>query len=255
MSSAPRVFVILPALNEQDALPLVLAALPREPISAIVVADNGSSDATAERALQAGALVVREEQRGYGSACWAAWQYLREQLAPQPADILVFLDADGSDHPEELPRLLAPLLEERADLVIGSRVLGGGSSALTPQQRFGNALACVLLRLCFGARHTDLGPFRAVRVQAFEHARLQDRDYGWTVELQIKAASSGMRVVEVPVSYRARQAGQSKIAGTLRGSLLAGWKILGWILRWRCALWFTSRRIPKYLGSPRSADR
>lgn len=255
----PRVGIVIPALDEEAALPAVLAAIPRPLADVVVVVDNGSRDRTAERARAGGAVVLAEPRRGYGSACQTglAWLWGRAADGPQPPwsgrDIVVFLDADGSDDPSQLARLVDPILREEAEVVIGSRVLGGNAhSALTPQQRFGNALACALMRLLFGARHTDLGPFRAIRADALAHLDLRDRDYGWTVELQLKAAVAGLRVLEVPVHARPRAGGRSKISGTLRGSLRAGAKILGWVIGWRLALWFTSRRIPRFPRSARS---
>lgn len=263
-SEAPRsarVAVVIPALDEEAALPGVLAAIPRPPVEQVIVVDNGSRDRTAERARAAGACVRLEPRRGYGSACQKglAWLFGREPGGPVPCwggdDVVVFLDADGSDAPEELPALVAPILAGECEVVIGSRVLGGGARAagLTPQQRFGNALACSLMRVLFGARHTDLGPFRAIRADALLHLELSDLDYGWTVELQLKSAVAGLRVRELAVSSRARQGGRSKISGTLAGSLRAGAKILAWLVGWRLALWFTSRRIPRFPRSARSA--
>lgn len=255
----PRLALVIPALDEEQALPGVLAALPRERLDLVLVVDNGSRDRTAERARAGGATVLREERRGYGSACRKGldWLFGQVQGGPQPpwrgSDVVVFLDADGSDDPADLEAIVGPILADEAEVVIGSRVLGGaGRGVLTPQQRFGNALACLLMRLCFGARHTDLGPFRAVRADALEHVALADPDYGWTIELQLKAAVAGLRVREVPVRYRPRAGGTSKISGSLWGSLRAGWKILGWVLGWRCALWFTSRRIPRFPRCARS---
>jgi glycosyltransferase involved in cell wall biosynthesis len=255
----PRVGIVIPALDEEAALPQVLAAIPRPLATRVVVVDNGSRDRTAERARAGGAVVLAEPRRGYGSACQKGLAFLfgREPGAPEPPwqgqDVVVFLDADGSDHPEQLARLVEPILRGEAEVVIGSRVLGGAPrGALSPQQRFGNRLACALMRILFRARYTDLGPFRAIRADALEHLELGDLDYGWTVELQLKAAVAGLRVLEVPVSYRARSAGRSKISGSFAGSLRAGWKILGWILGWRAALWFTSRRIPRFPRSARS---
>jgi len=255
----PRVGIVIPALDEEEALPAVLAAIPRPLATTVVVVDNGSRDRTAECARAGGAVVLAEARRGYGSACLKglAWLFGREPGSPQPPwqgqDVVVFLDADGSDRPEELELLVGPILRGEAEVVIGSRVLGGvPRGALTPQQRFGNALACGLMRLLFGARYTDLGPFRAIRADALEHLALGDLDYGWTIELQLKAAAARMRVREVPVGYRPRSGGESKISGTLLGSLRAGAKILGWVLGWRVALWFTSRRIPRFPGSARN---
>jgi len=239
-ANRPRIGVLIPALDEEDALPLVLSEIPRELADTIVVVDNGSRDRTAQAARAGGARVVFEPRRGYGQACLAGIDALlgaaagREALGEQ--DVIVFLDADHSDYPEDLPCLLEPILAGEADLVVGSRMLDPESRrALLPQARFGNRLACGLMRLLFGARHTDLGPFRAIRVAALERLGMRDRDFGWTVEMQLKAVVLGLRVREVPVRYRAR-IGQSKISGTLSGSVRAGWKILGWILGWRLAL-------------------
>ena len=217
--------VVIPALDEEEALPHVLAAIPSGLVRRVVVADNGSRDRTASRAREAGAEVVSEPRRGYGAACLKALAHLR---AEQP-DVVVFLDGDHSDHPEELPSLLAPISAGHADFVVGSRALGVSErGSLTPQQRVGNAIACVALRLVYGARYTDLGPFRAIRWDALEELGMVDRDYGWTVEMQIKAARRRVPHAEVPVSYR-RRIGVSKVSGTLRGTLGASRKIL-WVL-------------------------
>ena len=222
----PRVIVdvVIPALNEEEALPLVLGDIPRPLVRRVVVADNGSTDGTARVARAAGAEVVHEPEKGYGAACLRALAH----LAADPPDVVVFLDGDRSDHPEELPRLLAPLADG-VDLVIGSRTRGRRTrGALTPQQRAGNAVACVALRLLYGARYTDLGPFRAIRWEALHALAMRDRNWGWTVEMQIKAAQRGLAHAEVPVSYRAR-IGESKVSGTVRGTLGASTKIL-WLL-------------------------
>jgi glycosyltransferase involved in cell wall biosynthesis len=251
--------VLIPALDEEAALPLVLAAIPMDLVDLVVVVDNGSRDRTADVAREGGARVVSETRRGYGQACLAGLEAL---LGGEPGsetlsgeDVIVFLDADRSDHPEELPEVAGPILEGTADLVIGSRMIDPASrAALLPQARFGNRLACILIRALFGARHTDLGPFRAIRVDALRHLKMADRDFGWTVEMQLKAAVAGLRVREVPVRYRAR-IGTSKITGTLAGSLGASRKILTWILGWRLALLFTARRIPRFPGSGRNGTR
>ena len=225
--TAPNVDVVIPALNEAQALPGVLAGLraahtPGFALRTIVVADNGSTDGTAGVARAGGARVVAAPRRGYGSACLAALAALR---AAPPA-IVVFIDADGSDDPSQLPEVVAPLLAG-ADLVIGSRALGEREAgALTPVQAFGNALAAFLMRALYGARFTDLGPFRAIRWEALERLRMRDRDYGWTVEMQTRALRARLACVEVPVRYRRRAAGRSKVAGTVRGVFGAGWKIL-----------------------------
>jgi len=228
--SVPSVAVIIPALDEEEPLGAVLAALPRAGgpdgpgfrVREVVVADNGSRDRSAAVARAAGATVVTEPRRGYGSACLAGLAHLRRD----PPDIVAFLDADHSDDPGQLAEILAPILADGAELVIGSRTLGVREpGSLTLVQRFGNRLAATLLRLLFGQRATDLGPFRAIRWRTLESLGMRDRDFGWTVEMQARAARAGLRVVEVPVRYR-RRIGRSKISGTVRGMMGAGWKIL-----------------------------
>ena len=228
------VAIVVPALNEEGSLAAVIAAVPRAgagfAVREIVVADNGSTDRTAEVARRAGATVVGEPRRGYGAACLAALAHLRSV----PPDLVVFLDGDGSDDPGELPQVLAPLVAGRADLVIGSRTLGEREpGSLTRVQAFGNALATRLLRVLFGAPFTDLGPFRAARWKALERLGMRDRDYGWTVEMQARAARAGWRCEEVPVRYRRRRLGRSKVTGTVRGVVGAGSKILFTIARVR----------------------
>lgn len=216
---------VIPALNEAPSIGLVLRALPPGLIRRVVVCDNGSSDGTREAAEAAGATVVFEPRRGYGAACLRALA----TVATDPPDAVLFLDADLSDDPGEAADLLAPIADGRADLVIGSRVLGRAEpGALTPQARFGNWLATRLLRVLYGVRWTDLGPFRAIRWDAFVSLRMHDADFGWTVEMQVKAARAGLRGMELPVRYR-RRIGRSKISGTLVGSVRAGAKILGTI--------------------------
>lgn len=225
------VSVLIPALNEEASLPLVLRDLPREQVSDILVVDNGSQDHTAEVARAAGARVVQEPRRGYGAACLCGLADLARR-AEGPPEVVVFLDADYSDHPEELASLVQPILDDRFDLVLGSRLAGRREpGAMPPQSVWGNRLACFLMWLLFGAKYTDLGPFRAIRWTALERLGMRDRNYGWTVEMQIKAARLGLRVLEVPVSYR-RRIGTSKISGTVRGTILAGCKILYLIARY-----------------------
>lgn len=230
----PIVDVVIPAFNEEASLPLVLRdlrALGPDAPRRIVVADNNSRDRTAAVAREGGADVVPAPRQGYGSACLAGLEALRTV----PPEIVVFLDADHSDHPEELPSLVAPIGADEADLVIGSRTLGEREpGALLPQARFGNLLACFLVRLLYGHRYTDLGPFRAVRWQSLERLGMRDPDFGWTVEMQVKALRRGLRVTEVPVSYR-RRVGTSKITGTVSGTLRAGHKILWTIGRYGLA--------------------
>jgi len=225
---SPTIAVVIPALNEEASLPLVLADIPRPPVGRIVVADNGSVDGTARVAREGGAEVVAASRRGYGSACLAGLDHLRRT---GPPDVVVFVDADYSDHPEELPRLVAPILAGEADLVIGSRVLGRRErGALLPQARAGNLVACLLIRLFYGHRFTDLGPFRAVRWDSLERLEMSDPNFGWTAEMQVKAVRRGLRSTEVPVSYR-RRVGVSKITGTVSGTIRAGYKILWTVAR------------------------
>jgi glycosyltransferase involved in cell wall biosynthesis len=217
--------VVIPACNEEASIAKVLAAIPAG-IAEVIVVDNGSTDQTAARARDAGATVVYEARRGYGSAC------LRGLAQMQPdTDIVVFLDGDYSDYPEELFSLVEPIQNGFADLVIGSRVLGRSEpGALMPVQRFGNALTTRLIRWIWHIPFTDLGPFRAIRYESLLKLKMRDPDFGWTVEMQIKAARLGLRCVEVPVSYR-RRIGVSKISGTVSGSIKAGTKILYLIAR------------------------
>ncbi len=222
MRAGQRIAVVIPALNEAQAIGRVLADIP-EWVDRIVVADNGSTDGTGDKARSAGAMVVREPRRGYGAACLAALAAIGD------ADIVVFVDADYSDHPEEMALLIDPIAEGRADMVIGSRVLGRSEpGALTLQQRFGNALATWLIHVIWGPRYTDLGPFRAISGPALRRLGMADQTYGWTVEMQVKSAILGLRGLEVPVRYR-RRIGTSKISGTVSGTLRAGYKILSMI--------------------------
>ena len=219
----PAVDVIIPVFNEAESISRVLADLPRARLRRILVVDNGSADGSAEIARRCGAGVVREPRRGYGSACLAGIAELAR--GADPPGIVVFLDGDYSDHPEELPLLVQPIVDETADLVVGSRVLGRRErGALLPQARFGNWLASRLIRALYGLAVTDLGPFRAVRWSSLLALEMSDPDFGWTAEMQVKAARSRLRYREVPVSYR-RRIGVSKISGTLSGTLRAGWKI------------------------------
>jgi glycosyltransferase involved in cell wall biosynthesis len=225
----PFVDVVIPAYNEEASIGQVLADLPHPPVHRVVVADNNSSDDTKRVAAHGGAVVVPASRQGYGSACLAALDYLRRN---DPAEIVVFIDADYSDHPEELPRIIAPILTGDADLVIGSRTLGERErGALLPQARMGNLVACLLMRLLYGHRFTDLGPFRAIRWQSLERLAMEDPDFGWTAEMQVKALRHGLRCIDVPVSYR-RRVGVSKITGTLAGTLRAGHKILWTIFKY-----------------------
>ena len=223
----PRVSVIIPALNEEKSIGSVLNAIPRQLVSEIIVVDNGSNDRTAEIARHCGARVILQPERGYGAACLAG-------IAEIAADceIVAFVDADFSDFPEDLEKLLQPLHENKAEMVIGTRTTTNESRlALTPQQRYGNWLATTLVRAFFGHRYTDLGPFRAIRRDALERLGMIDRNYGWTIEMQIKAVRHKLRITEIPVRYRIR-IGRSKISGTVKGTILAGTKIIFTIFKY-----------------------
>ncbi|MEM9294110.1 MAG: glycosyltransferase family 2 protein [Acidobacteriota bacterium] len=225
----PTIDVVIPAYNEESSLPLVLSAIPSPPVRRVIVADNNSTDSTAELARDAGAIVVPAPRQGYGSACLSGLEYLRSH---QPPEVVVFLDGDYSDHPEELPQVIEPILQGKAEMVIGSRTLGNRQrGALLPQARAGNLIACTLMRLLYGHRYTDLGPFRAITWKALERLEMNDPNFGWTAEMQVKALRRGIRVAEVPVSYRKR-VGVSKITGTLKGTVMAGYKILYTVFRY-----------------------
>lgn len=227
--SKPKIGVIIPAFNEEQAVGLVVQEIPKDIVSEIVVVDNNSTDNTPAVAAAAGAMVLFENRQGYGWACMKAIEYFR--ASAQPPDIVVFLDADHSDYPQEMPVVLRPMLEEGCDLVIGSRALGQRErGALTPQQIFGNWLATTLVRWFYGVRFTDLGPFRAMRFERLLALGMSEMTYGWTVEMQVKAAKQGMKCGEVPVNYR-RRIGYSKVSGTVRGTIGAGYKILATIFR------------------------
>lgn len=224
MRNDARIGVVIPALNEAGAIAKVIAEIPPW-VDRIVVGDNGSTDATGAIARSAGAEVVFEPEAGYGAACLAA---LREL---QAVDVIVFVDGDHSDYPEDMADLVDPIVAGDCDMVIASRALGVREpGALTPQQRFGNWLATFLIRRIWGKTYTDLGPFRAIRRPALSRLAMSERDYGWTVEMQIKAIEQGLTVHEVPARYR-RRIGKSKISGTIRGTVLAGTRILTVIAR------------------------
>lgn len=219
-----RIAALLPALNEAQALPRVLPALPS--YLRVVVVDNGSIDDTSHIARALGAEVVSEPRRGYGRAIQAGIRWLEASGPDQQPDIVVVLDADASDDPQDLTSLLEPILQGKADFVLGSRTLGQRDPGAMPfQQRFGNTLATLLLWYRLGHRFTDFGPFRALRFSSLQALRLDDPDFGWNVQMQQRAVRQGLRIVEVPVHYRPR-IGQSKISGTLKGTVLAGITIL-----------------------------
>jgi len=227
-----NIAVVIPAYNEEKSIDLVVGAIPQPPVSEVIVADNNSTDQTANVAKAAGARVVFEAEPGYGAACLTGIAEARHI----GAELIVFLDGDFSDYPEEIPQLVAPILSGQYDLVIGSRILGEREpGSLTPQQRFGGWLACMLMRIFFQAHYTDLGPFRAISMQALERLNMRDRNYGWTVEMQIKAVRAGLRVMEIPVRYRKR-IGTSKVSGTVKGVIGAGTKIIATIFRYAVQL-------------------
>ena len=218
--------VVIPALNEENAIGHVIQDLP-DWVDQIVVADNGSRDMTADTARQLGAEVVFELEPGYGAACLRGLSAIRE------ADIIVFLDGDYSDFPEDVHRLVDPIAAGTHDFVLGSRAQGQvQSGALTPAQIFGNWLACFLMRRLWQTPYTDLGPFRAIEAGLLERLEMTDRTYGWTIEMQIKAFVQGARILEVPVRYRQR-VGVSKISGTVKGTVMAGYKILATLFKYR----------------------
>jgi glycosyltransferase involved in cell wall biosynthesis len=222
----PRISVIIPAYNEENSIAHVISDIPSDLVQEVIVVNNNSSDNTSDAARAAGATVLDEPRPGYGNACLKGIAYVAEKPVQEQPDIIVFLDGDYSDYPGELPQVVQPILEGKADLVIGSRVLGTREAgALMPQQIFGNWLATSLLRWLYSVRYTDLGPFRAIRFSTLQQLGMRDRNYGWTVEMQARAAKQKIRYAEVPVNYRKR-IGVSKVSGTVKGSVLAGYKII-----------------------------
>jgi len=221
--------ILIPALNEEGSISKVIQSIPSAYKKLVVVVDNGSTDQTAVQAQNSGAIVLKEPVKGYGKACLAGLDYL-DQLATPP-EIIVFLDGDFSDHPEEMTGLIKPITEGRADLVIGARTaLNRQSGSMTVPQIFGNWLSTKLIRLFYGVTFTDLGPFRAIRFSTLKKLDMRDQDFGWTVEMQVKAAKMNIQCLEVPVHYR-RRIGKSKVSGTIKGTILAGYKILFTIFR------------------------
>lgn len=224
----PKIRVIIPAFNEQNAVGNVIREIPRDLVEEIIVVNNASTDDTERVALKENATVLHEPVKGYGNACLKGISYIQNK----PTDIVVFLDADYSDYPEEMRQLVKPIMLNEADMVIGSRALGNRErGAMMPQQIFGNWLATSLIRLIYKMRFTDLGPFRAISYDKLQALGMQDRDYGWTVEMQLKAAKARMRCIEVPVTYRKR-IGFSKVSGTVKGTVMAGYKIIWTIFKY-----------------------
>lgn len=225
----PLIKVIIPAYNEENAIANVIRDIPGI-VQEVIVVNNGSTDRTAEVAAKAGATVLTENRKGYGYACLKGLDHIEH--SKDGADIVVFLDGDYSDHPEELPEITGPIAQGNMDMVIGARVSAlRESGAMTPQQVFGNRLACTLMKWFFGAKYTDLGPFRAIRYDSLQALKMEDKTYGWTVEMQLKALKQKLRYTEVPVNYRNR-IGVSKVSGTVKGTIMAGYKILLWIFKY-----------------------
>lgn len=228
----PLINVVIPAYNEEKSIARVIRDIPEGFVAEVIVVNNNSSDATAQVAAAAGATVLHEPRPGYGNACLAGIAHAAAKPASTRPDILVFLDGDYSDYPEEMPKLVQPITAGRADMVIGSRALGERQAgAMLPQQIFGNWLATTLLKWLYGARYTDLGPFRAIKLDTLLALDMRDRTYGWTVEMQAKAARKKIKYTEVPVTYRKR-IGFSKVSGTVKGTILAGYKIIFTIFRY-----------------------
>lgn len=229
MSKDQKVIVVIPAFNEEKSIAKVIEAIPKDVVPHVIVTNNNSTDNTSNAATQAGAIVLDESRKGYGWACLKGIEKAKEL----GASIIVFLDGDYSDYPEQLPQVIAPILEDKADLVIGSRALGKKEKgSLTPQQVFGNWLATRLMRIFYSVKYTDLGPFRAITVEGLDKLNMQDKTYGWTIEMQIRAAQHRLRSVEVPVNYRKR-IGVSKVSGTVKGTIMAGYKIIFAILKYK----------------------
>ena len=225
----PIIKVIIPAYNEQDSIANVIRDIPKI-VNEIIVISNNSTDNTETNAKNAGATVLFENKKGYGFACLKGMHYISKQ-AIKP-DIIVFLDGDYSDYPEQLTEIIAPILKDNIDFVVGARVKElREDGAMTPQQVFGNWLATNLMKIFFGARFTDLGPFRAIKYNQLVKLKMQDKTYGWTVEMQLKALKQKLTYVEIPLKYRNR-IGVSKVSGTVKGSIFAGIKILGWIFKY-----------------------
>ena len=224
-----QIKVIIPAYNEQDSIANVINDIP-DVVEEIIVVSNNSTDDTEINAKQAGATVLTENKKGYGYACLKGMEYIANQTN-QP-DIVVFLDGDYSDYPEELTKLIEPIINDNIDFVIGARVKRlRESGSMTPQQVFGNWLATFLMKFFFGSKFTDLGPFRSIKYDKLLALNMEDKTYGWTVEMQLKAIKQKLNYIEIPVKYRNR-IGVSKVSGTVKGTIFAGFKILGWIFKY-----------------------
>ena len=229
----PEIMVIVPALNEERSIGKVLADIPRDIVSEVIVVNNNSSDGTAKVARNFGATVIRERRKGYGFACLKGIEYIASRS--RKADVVVFLDADYADHPEEMTDLTQPIIQQDYDMVIGSRFLGKRETGAMPwHQVLGNRLAISLINALYKVHYTDLGPFRAIKFDKLLNLKMKEKKYGWTAEMQAKAAKQRLRYIEVPVTYRAR-IGTSKISGTIQGTLCAGYGIVTTLLKNRWA--------------------
>tara|TARA_B100000768_G_scaffold158153_1_gene156567 strand:+ start:229 stop:927 length:699 start_codon:yes stop_codon:yes gene_type:complete len=227
----PLIKVIIPAYNEEKSIAKVINDIPSI-VDEIIVISNNSTDKTEVNAAKAGASVLKEPKKGYGYACLQGMEYISNLKTSQQPDIIVFLDGDYSDYPEQLKELVAPIIDDNIDFVIGSRVKElRETGSMTPQQVFGNWLATFLMKVFFGAKFTDLGPFRAIKYQKLLQLKMEDKTYGWTIEMQLKAIKQHFSYLEVPMKYRNR-IGVSKVSGTLKGTIFAGVKILGWIFKY-----------------------
>lgn len=228
----PSILVIIPAFNEAESIGKVVEDIPAGMVAEVVVVNNSSTDATEENAKAAGATVLREDQKGYGFACLKGIAYADSKQGTDRPDIIVFIDGDYSDYPDQMGELIDPIVKDGFDMVIGSRALGAREKgAMMPQQIFGNWLATTLIKLFYRTKYTDLGPFRAIRFDKLLDLKMQDQTYGWTVEMQLKAAKKKYKITEVPVNYR-RRIGVSKITGTVKGTFMAGYKIIYTIFRY-----------------------
>ena len=222
-----KITVIIPALNEEKSISYVINSIPKY-INQIIVVDNGSTDKTSVIAKSKGAIILNELNKGYGYTCLKGIEFLK----PNPPDIIVFLDGDFSDYPEDMDLLINPIINKNYDFVMGSRVKKlREPGSMTLQQVFGNSLACFLLKFLYGANYKDLGPFRAIKWKSLQKLNMEDKTFGWTIEMQLKAHKYKIKYMEVPVRYRNR-IGKSKISGTLLGTIMAGYKILLWIFKY-----------------------
>lgn len=229
MLDKKNINVVIPAFNEEQSIANVVNAIPKDWVKNIIVVNNNSTDSTVEVAQTAGATVLTEVRKGYGYACLMGI----EEAKKNNAEIIVFLDGDFSDYPEQIPEVVGPILEQDMDMVIGSRATGRREKgSMTPQQVFGNWLATRLIKFFYGAKFTDLGPFRAIKTSSLEKLGMADKTYGWTIEMQIKAAKHKMKFCEVPVKYRKR-IGVSKVSGTIKGTVLAGIKIIFAVFKYK----------------------